>query len=259
MSKSSQVSEHIHNSAHDPLNSQPQNIVPLIFQQLQSLDSKIDANHAILQKYFADEQTRQSQERELGHDINELRNDLQLLREACSMFATGTRPTRSSFFQSMQAIERPSTPVSPRLPASIPAPVSMPTSVSMPTPVPIPTPVSIPTSTPARVPTNVPKNKCLYSLSRDISTVPELWREWSVGLGRGKPSVLELNKTKGTSWRCTPKERQFYSRRLVIINKIYKVQETNNCSIEEAVRAVEMFRTEMKWSLSKLTKELKNQ
>ena len=39
-----------------------------------------------------------------------------------------------------------------------------------------------------------------YKLSREISTVPDLWREWTVGLA-GLPSVEELDRRYGSKWR----------------------------------------------------------
>ena len=41
-----------------------------------------------------------------------------------------------------------------------------------------------------------------YRLSRQVTTVPELWREWTVGLG-GLPSVVSLDASYGSRWRTT--------------------------------------------------------
>lgn len=40
-----------------------------------------------------------------------------------------------------------------------------------------------------------------YRLSRDITTVTSLWKEWTAGLSPDLPSVQELNETFGTRWR----------------------------------------------------------
>lgn len=37
-----------------------------------------------------------------------------------------------------------------------------------------------------------------YKLSRDLTNVISLWREWSVGLGDGRPSVASLNEEYGS-------------------------------------------------------------
>jgi hypothetical protein len=45
-----------------------------------------------------------------------------------------------------------------------------------------------------------------YVLSRTISTVPQLWREWTVGLGNG-PSVQGLEDLYGPRWRPAHSEK----------------------------------------------------
>lgn len=57
-----------------------------------------------------------------------------------------------------------------------------------------------------------------YRLSRQVVTIPDLWREWTLGLG-GLPSVTALDAAYGSRWR-SPSERQFYSMRKVIIDEI---------------------------------------
>lgn len=61
-----------------------------------------------------------------------------------------------------------------------------------------------------------------YFLDRSLETVVEVWREWSFGIGNG-PAVKDLNDTYGSGWRAgwPPKERQYYSMRLIIIDRIY--------------------------------------
>ena len=57
-----------------------------------------------------------------------------------------------------------------------------------------------------------------YRLSRDVGTVSQLWREWTVGLS-GLPSVDSLDEDFGSRW-CTGSERQYYSTRKVIVDEI---------------------------------------
>lgn len=40
-----------------------------------------------------------------------------------------------------------------------------------------------------------------YKLSRDLPNITSLWKEWTVGLSQGQPSVSYLNETYGTKWR----------------------------------------------------------
>lgn len=63
----------------------------------------------------------------------------------------------------------------------------------------------------------------IYTLSRNIHTVTDLWREWNIGLGTS-PSVSSLNTSYGDTWRrgWTGKEKEFYSKRLAIIQYIHK-------------------------------------
>jgi hypothetical protein len=54
-----------------------------------------------------------------------------------------------------------------------------------------------------------------YRLSREVYTIPDLWREWTAGLAVGLPSFDELNRRWGSRWG-SPKERQYYSTRKVV-------------------------------------------
>lgn len=64
-----------------------------------------------------------------------------------------------------------------------------------------------------------------YRMSRTIQTIPELWREWTVGLP-GQPSIERLDELHGSGWRSGPaaaSERQFYSRRKTLITEIQRL------------------------------------
>lgn len=98
----------------------------------------------------------------------------------------------------------------------------------------------------------------LYKLSRQVVTVPDLWREWTEGLG-GHPSIASLDAAYGNRWR-SPSERQYYSMRKVIIDEIMAMA-GNNLEDQEAViaavEALEQQRVNSKASLDKLIKALK--
>ncbi|KAE8260648.1 hypothetical protein A4X13_0g227 [Tilletia indica] len=53
----------------------------------------------------------------------------------------------------------------------------------------------------------------VYQLSRSITTITDVWREWDEGLGVGHLSVKELDRMYGTRWRTSATERKFYSNR----------------------------------------------
>jgi hypothetical protein len=84
-----------------------------------------------------------------------------------------------------------------------------------------------------------------------IQTVPELWKEWTVGIG-GKPSVEILERQYGASWRPSHKERVLFGRRKVIINEIYRYIQARGVTPEAAVAELELVRSMGQMSLYKL-------
>ena len=97
-----------------------------------------------------------------------------------------------------------------------------------------------------------------YKLSREVRTIPDLWREWTVGLG-GSPSVGELDRTRGTSWRA-PKERQYYSMRKVIIDEVWRRAGGVGADGEACLAVVDAMEAERqtgRTSLDKIAKVLK--
>ncbi len=94
-----------------------------------------------------------------------------------------------------------------------------------------------------------------YTLSRKISTIPEIWREWTVGT-ICCPSVEELDQRYGSRWRPEHKERQFYSVQKVIVEElqgraIEKGGYKNN--IAAVVEEMEVERTRSGVSLAKIS------
>lgn len=88
----------------------------------------------------------------------------------------------------------------------------------------------------------------VYLLSRTIKTVPDLWREWTCGLGND-PSVQSLEETYGAAWRPLQSERVMFSRRKVIIDEIYARNHHGGISLNTAVEEVELVRIRGKLSL----------
>jgi hypothetical protein len=98
-----------------------------------------------------------------------------------------------------------------------------------------------------------------YKLSRRVSTVPDLWREWTVGLA-GLPSINALNAEWGSSWRRNSQpEKQYYSMRKVLIDEIIaRAGGTDDtAAIGAAVAAMEDERVRGGASLDKLIKAIK--
>ncbi|KAF1984287.1 hypothetical protein K402DRAFT_395948 [Aulographum hederae CBS 113979] len=91
-------------------------------------------------------------------------------------------------------------------------------------------------------------------LSRVVNSVPDLWREWTQGLS-GQPSIQSLEDQYGVSWRQSPKEKTFFSRRKVIIDCIRTAISRGESSASAVVR-LETLRANGGWSLSQLYKRL---
>ena len=96
-----------------------------------------------------------------------------------------------------------------------------------------------------------------YVLSRTISTVPQLWREWTVGLGNGL-SVQGLEDLYGPRWRPAHSEKVMYSRRKVIIDEIRRRQ-AEGINTGAAVEEVELMRQRGRLSLHQLHQLLNRQ
>lgn len=96
-----------------------------------------------------------------------------------------------------------------------------------------------------------------YKLSRQVTTVPDLWREWTLGLA-GLPAVAALDAAYGSRWR-SPSERQYYSMRKVVIDEIIIIagSPSNTDGVAAAIEALEQQRVQGKSSLDKLIKQIK--
>jgi hypothetical protein len=93
-----------------------------------------------------------------------------------------------------------------------------------------------------------------YHLSRGITTILDLWREWTVGLG-GQLSIEALDERWGSRWRHGA-EFQFYSRRKVIIDEIKRLVAGGREAVD-AVDSLEQQRLRSKASLSQVINALK--
>lgn len=71
-------------------------------------------------------------------------------------------------------------------------------------------------------------------MGRGVSTVRQLWLEWSHGLG-GNPPICELEEKHGTKWRRTASESKFFRRRKKIIDAIITHSTASGGSLEESL------------------------
>jgi hypothetical protein len=92
-----------------------------------------------------------------------------------------------------------------------------------------------------------------YRLSREVYT-PDLWREWTAGLAVGLPSIDELDRRWGSRWG-SPKERQYYSTRKVIIDEVRR--RAASYGEAQAVATMEEERLVAKASLDRVSKMLR--
>jgi hypothetical protein len=125
---------------------------------------------------------------------------------------------------------------------------------------PAPTALGVPGPGPAPAPAPARHDPVpSYRLSRQVATVPDLWREWTVGLG-GLPSVAALDAAYGSRWRAQS-ERQYYSMRKVIIDEIVAIAGSPEDldGIAAAVETLEQRRVRGRASLDKLIKQIKEE
>ena len=94
----------------------------------------------------------------------------------------------------------------------------------------------------------------IYRLCRDTRTIPELWREWTEGIG-ATPLIEELDRHWGTCWR-TGAEHQFYSTCRVIVDEVRRLAaDAGDCWA--VVRELEEQRVRAGASLDKVQKALR--
>ena len=99
-------------------------------------------------------------------------------------------------------------------------------------------------------------------MSRKLITLPEMWREWTVGV-LGCPSVEQLDRQYGPNWRSEQKERQFYSVRKAIVGELRRRAEAREGGYEVNIQAVveemEAERRNAGISLDRLSKALRKE
>ena len=158
--------------------------------------------------------------------INSRLRDLLEGRISLTLHSSTAHSTRATPACSVPLSAPPPSPPAPSPPSPPPAPPAAPAAVG---------------AAPAAPP---PPQ---YILSRTITTVPQLWKEWTVGLPGG-PSVQGLEDLYGPSWRQKHSEQVFYGRRKVIIDEIRRRQ-ASGISTGAAVEEVELMRQRGRLSL----------
>lgn len=100
-----------------------------------------------------------------------------------------------------------------------------------------------------------------YSISRKLKTIPEMWREWTVG-SMGCPSIEELDQKYEACWHPEHKERQFYGARKLLIDVLRRRAEAKGgykAHITEVIEEMEMERQRSGASLDKISRVLREE
>jgi hypothetical protein len=74
-----------------------------------------------------------------------------------------------------------------------------------------------------------------YKMSRHISSVAELWREFYVGLAG--PSINSLEHDFGTRRRRSAADSKYFSKRKLIIEKVISIASSDGVAMEEAIKS----------------------
>jgi Transcriptional activator of glycolytic enzymes len=94
----------------------------------------------------------------------------------------------------------------------------------------------------------------IHRMSRTISTVPNLYKKWTFGLGSA-PAIQALEDAYGARWRPSHAERVFFRRRKVIISKIHR-RKAEGEALEAVAEELDLVRRRMKTTLNGLQKWL---
>lgn len=116
-------------------------------------------------------------------------------------------------------------------------------------------PVSLPIPVTASSQNEVPT----YKMKRNLVTVTDLWREYSVGIGSG-PSIKSLEENYNAKWRSqgSKTESRFFLRRLPIFKEIEKASMEKGITCEEAAQLIEQGRIRKRYSLNQVGEHISN-
>ena len=92
-----------------------------------------------------------------------------------------------------------------------------------------------------------------YRMNQFVTTVPNLWQEWTEGF-QGEPAVSLLLEQHGVTWCPDDAARRFFKRRQAILNWI--IANSENGEVNRTIRALEAYRTSNQKSLDFLGKNI---
>lgn len=94
-------------------------------------------------------------------------------------------------------------------------------------------------------------------LSRVVTTVVDLWKEYSSGIA-GKMPIAEANQRFGSKWRQHPTEARFYLRRKKYYDAVTTVSTRDKITLEAAAEQLEGARLRAGLSLNAFAGKLKD-
>ena len=100
-------------------------------------------------------------------------------------------------------------------------------------------------------PTTTGNVSASFTMSRSITTVADLWREYINGIG-GRPSVRSLYEAKGHTWAGRDSKRKHYQRHLIILKKVEELAKKHTVREVDVVERFDGILRAMRLSLSKL-------
>lgn len=114
-------------------------------------------------------------------------------------------------------MDAPQTPIrAPRSRVTPPPPTTPVVSRTPQSPAPFPSPWKVPLP---------------FTMERQVGSVHQLWREWTVGL-TGKPSVERAESDWGKDWRRATRDTQWWSSRKTLVEEVRHRAVAEDCSEE---------------------------
>ena len=96
-------------------------------------------------------------------------------------------------------------------------------------------------------------------MRRDVSTVRQLYQEWTIGLYHCSP-IGELDRRYGHRWRAgRGDEIQFYSLRVEIMREIWRITNIDGVSEDTAMERLQGRQDRERWTIDKLCKRLRQE
>jgi hypothetical protein len=227
--------------------------MPLLVDHLKAMDARSERRaselQALLDRVAESQQTQSTQLQFL------MSGSLTFRLEAPRLTAAAAAPAAAVAAAALLAPVVTSTIASSRYASAQASVESTPPRLASPLPGP---PPPLPLPQPDHDEPNPEPRPPVYRMCRTVKTVKALWREWTVGLGHGNPSVAALDSRWGSQWRAgRQSELQWYSLRLEVIKEVRRVAQARHVSEEAAMWQVNLQQEQMQCSLDQFCKQLR--